>query len=96
MVSVTHFLDHFREEVYWLTVTGRLQGILPCLGVGPRSFFSVTLDYKQISTGTVQGGGVMGEDVTPVIGEENECGEGGLFVYLNDGQGAIACVRLSD
>ena len=92
-MSVTNFLDHFREEVYWLSVTGRLQGVLPCLGVGPRSFFSVALDCKQVDAGTLQGGGLMDEGVTE---EEDKCGEEGLFVYLNDGQGAIACIRLSN
>ncbi len=72
VVSTTNFVDPFREELYWISTVGRLRGVLPCLGVGPRSFFSTILP------------GCDGVD-----------NDHGLYLYFNDGQGAIACVHLN-
>ena len=80
IVNTTNFVDHFREELYWITVRGQLEGVLPCLGVGPRSFLSITLS---------------GRGETPVDLEEVEYRQG-LYLYFNNGQGAIACVQLGD
>lgn len=78
IISTSNFVDHFREELYWLSVNGQLQGILPCLGMGPRSFFSVTLPL-----GCKGGSNIKdGKD------------EHAHFLYFNDGQGAITCVHL--
>ncbi len=72
-MSTSNFGDYFREELYWISVVGQLRGVLPCLGIGPRSFLSVTLPGREN----------VNDD------------EDGLYLYLNDGQGAIVCVHLS-
>ena len=38
------FHDRQREDVYWLSKEGKLLGVIPCLGAGPRSFCSKFLD----------------------------------------------------
>lgn len=81
MLSATQFPDRFREEMYWISETGRLLGVLPCLGAGPRSFISATLPPRPQSPGS------------PVSAEGGR--EGGLHVFFYDGKGAICCVRPS-
>ena len=81
MVSVTQCFDHFREEIYWLSESGQLLGVLPAVGRGPRGFFSVTLDKSsKPSSSSVSGGDEDGDD-------------GGLYVFFDDGMGGIACLR---
>ena len=38
------FHDRQREDVYWLSREGKLVGVIPCLGAGPRSFCTKYLD----------------------------------------------------
>ena len=54
MLSVTHFPDLFREEIYWLSEMGRLLGVLPCVGSSPRSFYSATLQPRVVSDDQVE------------------------------------------
>jgi len=86
-VSVTQFPDQFREEVYWLSEDGKLLGMLPCLGAGPRSFVSATLSPRS--------GYAASTPVSPPtqgrgLGDEED---GGLYMFFSDGQGGICCVR---
>jgi len=87
LVSVTQFPDQFREEVYWLSEDGKLLGMLPCLGAGPRSFVSATLGPRS--------GNAASTPVSPHtrgrgLGDEED---GGLYMFFSDGQGGICCVR---
>ena len=59
---------------------GQLKGVLPCLGAGPRSFLSVTLSGR---------GGKC-------VDVEEAADRQGLYLYFNDGQGAIACMQLGE
>ena len=61
---------------------GKLLGMLPCLGAGPRSFTSATLPPH----GSRGEGGWEGE---------GEGGSGGLYVFFSDGQGGVCCVQPS-
>ncbi len=85
-MNVTQFPDQFREEVYWLSETGRLLGMLPCLGAGPRSFVSATLPPRPKAAAPPT-------SPTAVGGREEDEEEGGLRVFFSDGQGGICCVR---
>ena len=66
---------------------GQLLGMLPCLGAGPHSFISATLEPRpepdrvtSFSSGPPQ--------------EETEVDDGsGLYVFFSDGQGGLCCVR---
>ena len=80
MASVTQFPNRFREDVYWLSESGKLLGMLPCLGEGPRSFVSATLDANP----------ALQEN-----GEFQEDDGGGLYVFFSDGHGGICCIRPS-
>lgn len=44
------FPDRQREDVYWLSREGKLIGVIPCLGAGPRSFCSKFLDVPSENT----------------------------------------------
>ncbi|XP_065916020.1 uncharacterized protein [Dysidea avara] len=44
LVASSVFHDRQREDVYWLSREGKLLGVIPCLGGGPRSFCSKFLD----------------------------------------------------
>ena len=43
------FHNRQREDVYWLSREGRLLGVIPCLGSGPRSFCTKFLEHKSSS-----------------------------------------------
>lgn len=91
MLSVTQFPDQFREEVYWVSESGELLGMLPCLGAGPRSFLSATLNPRPSSgsmAATSQYRAMEEKDL-----EEEEEDSGGHYVFFNDGQGGICCIR---
>ena len=87
-MSVTQFPDHFREEVYWLSESGQLLGVLPAVGKGPHGFFSAILANSKSSSSSVVSPSVAG-----VVQEEDADGDGGLYVFFNDGMGGIACLR---
>ena len=89
MLSVTQFPDQFREEVYWLTESGELLGMLPCLGAGPRSFLSATLNPRPSSGSVAATSHYQTMEARGLEEEDN----GGLYVFFNDGQGGICCVR---
>ncbi|XP_065915005.1 uncharacterized protein [Dysidea avara] len=44
LVASSVFHDRQREDVYWLSREGKLLGVIPCLGAGPRSFCSKFVD----------------------------------------------------
>ncbi|XP_065914704.1 uncharacterized protein [Dysidea avara] len=44
LVASSVFHDRQREDVYWLSREGKLLGVIPCLGAGPRSFCIKFLD----------------------------------------------------
>lgn len=88
MLSVTQFPDQFREEVYWLSESGELLGMLPCLGAGPRSFLSATLNPRPSSGSVAAHYQTMEEKDL-----EEEEDSGGHYVFFNDGQGGICCIR---
>ena len=90
MLSVTQFPDQFREEVYWLSESGELLGMLPCLGAGPRSFLSATLNPRP-SSGSVAA--TSHYQTMEEKGLEEEEDSGGHYVFFNDGQGGICCIR---
>ena len=85
-MSVTHFPDHFREEIYWLSEFGQLLGVLPALGKGPRGFLSATLDKSSKSSRQTTCSVASGVD-------DDDDDDGGLYVFFNDGMGGIACLR---
>ena len=90
MVSVTQFPDHFREEVYWLSESGQLLGVLPALGKGPHGFFSATLSSRpSLPVGHATPTAGLGA-VTPT---EDDSDDGGLYVFFSDGMGGIVCLR---
>lgn len=82
MVCATQFPDSFRMDVYWLSLTGSLLGILPCLGQLPHSFFSLSLppclSHDDSSDGS------------------QELHPGGVHVFFDDGLGGICCLRPQD
>ena len=91
-MSVTQFPDHFREEIYWLSESGQLLGILPAVGKGPHGFFSTVLDKSKLSTTHTAPQPVVGE----MQKDQKDCGDDddrGLYVFFNDGMGGIACLR---
>ena len=90
-MSVTQFPDHFREEIYWLSESGQLLGVLPSMGKGPHGFFSATLDPKSSSSLHKRSGGAILKDDAST-GDCNDDG-GGLYVFFNDGMGGIVCLR---
>ena len=81
-MNVSHFPDHFREEIYWLSEFGQLLGVLPALGIGPRGFFSAKLDESSKCSGQRTCSAVRGID-----------DDGELYVFFNDGMGSITCLR---
>ena len=93
MVSVTQFPNQFREDIYWLSEVGKLLGMLPFLGKGPRSFVSATLEPRCSQPQTTP------TSPLPKAVEENRQLEdddgGGLYVFFNDGLGGICCIRPS-
>ena len=66
--------------------SGKLRGMLPALGAGPRSFISATLPPRS--------GGKEGEGEEEGEGEGDE-ESGGLSVFFSDGQGGVCCVQPS-
>ena len=89
-MSVTQFPDHFREEVYWLSESGQLLGVLPSVGKGPHGFFSATLGPKSSNSLHKRNGAAtfLKDDA----GCDND-DSGGLYVFFNDGMGGIVCLR---
>ena len=96
-MTTTQFPNHFREDLYWISESGRLLGVLPCLGGGPKSFLSATLDPGKPPSPPRQGQQGTREGEGEGEGEEGEGGgeeEGErLFVYFSDGRGAVCCVQ---
>lgn len=93
-MSVTQFPDHFREEVYWLSESGQLLGVLPSVGHGPHGFFSVTLGPSSKPSSSLHvhpgsGVGISKEDTDDI----NDTDDSGLYVFFNDGMGGIVCLR---
>ena len=91
-MSVTQFPDHFREEIYWLSDSGQLLGVLPSIGKGPHGFFSATLGPKSLASLHKRREEAILEDGTNTDGSDNDDG-GGLYVFFNDGMGGIVCLR---
>ena len=85
MISASQFPDSFRTDIYWLSTRGSLLGMLPCLGSGKRSFFSISLPPKIPSKCL--------ENKSEILEKEYE---GGMYVYFDDGTGGICCIRLKD
>ena len=81
-MSVTQFPDHFREDMYWLSTSGELLGVLPAVGKGPHGIISAVLKSNCTSLSSLK----------PTTHTEEE-DNGGLYVFFNDGMGAIACLR---
>ena len=104
MVSVTQFPDSFREELYWLSESGLLLGMLPCLGAGPHSFLYATLAARPPPPCATTD---QGEPLSPSAVDTSTTDQGvpptdtveddgsGLYVFFSDGQGGIVCVRPS-
>ncbi|XP_065914709.1 uncharacterized protein [Dysidea avara] len=67
LVASSVFHDRQREDVYWLSREGKLLGVIPCLGAGPRSFCSKFLDVPSEN----------GEDLSGVYAFFND-GYGGI------------------
>lgn len=80
-MCVSQFPDSFRMELYLLSFDGSLLGILPSLGKGYHSFFSVALPPCYAD---------------PLDKESEEVYAGGVHVYFNDGLGGICCLRPQD
>ena len=78
LVSCSQFPDSFREDLYWLSREGQLQGMLPCLKGCSHSFFSTVLPPQTTDTKR-----------EPAGDEET----GGLHVYFDDGHGGICCLK---
>ena len=62
--------------------SGKLRGMLPCLGPGRHSFLSVTLPPPPPSSQREEEEG------------EGEDEEGGQCLFFNDGQGGVCCIQL--
>ena len=88
---MTQFPDNFREEVYWLSESGKLLGVLPSVGKGPHGFFSATLGPK--SSSSLRQGRVDTSRATDASCDDGGDDSGGLYVFFNDGMGGIVCVR---
>ena len=87
---MTQFPDHFREEIYWLSESGQLLGVLPSVGKGPHGFFSATLSPKSSSSLYKRNGAATS------LKDDASCDDddsGGLYVFFNDGMGGIVCLR---
>ena len=88
---MTQFPDNFREEVYWLSESGKLLGVLPSVGKGPHGFFSATLGPRSSSS-------LHKQRVDITLKEDANCDDnddvdsGGLYVFFNDGMGGIVCL----
>ena len=90
-MSVTQFPDHFREEVYWLSESGQLLGVLPSVGKGPHGFFSANLPPKSSSSPhNMSGAAILKDDASCDDDDDNS---EGLYIYFNDGMGGIVCLR---
>lgn len=81
LVSCSQFPDSFREDLYWLSSEGRLQGMLPCLKGHSHSFFSTVLPSRTVPSADAER--------EPIESVEN----GGLHVYFDDGHGGICCIK---
>lgn len=92
-MSVTQFPDHFREEIYWLSESGQLLGVLPTVGKGPHGFFSTVLDKSKLSPSRTTPQPVAGEMQKGCGDDDDVDDDGGLYVFFNDGMGGIACLR---
>ena len=71
----------------FLLHVGKLLGMLPCLGPGPHSFTSATLEPRA----STQLGGMAGSSCA----EDEEDDGSGLYVFFSDGQGGVCCIRPS-
>ena len=89
---MTQFPDHFREEIYWLSESGQLLGVLPSVGMGPHGFFSATLGPKSSSLlHKRSGAAILKDDANTDYCDDDD--SGGLYVFFNDGMGGIVCLR---
>ena len=93
IASVTQFPDHFREEIYWLSESGQLLGVLPSVGQGPHGFFSATLSPKSSSSLHKTSVEATSKDGAAGYDDDNDDDSAGLYVYFNDGMGGIVCLR---
>ena len=87
---MTQFPDNFREEVYWLSESGKLLGVLPSMGIGPHGFFSIILSPRSLSLHHGRVDAAALKDETSCDGYDDS---GGLYVFFNDGMGGIVCLR---
>lgn len=53
IVCASQFADSFRSNLYLLSNTGILLGVLPCLGLPPYSFYSSSLPARLSSNNEV-------------------------------------------
>ncbi|XP_064615741.1 uncharacterized protein LOC135479766 [Liolophura sinensis] len=69
------------ENLYHVDYDGNVRGILPCLGLGPRSFFSFPHQGRAVTSP----GGEMNSDQTHPLA--------GWYVYMRDGHGGLRPLR---
>ena len=92
-MSVTQFPDHFREEVYWLSESGQLLGVLPSIGHGPHGFFSATLGPSSKPSSLLHPGSRRVGNSKEDMDDVSDTDDSGLYVFFNDGMGGIVCLR---